>query len=156
VQQTALNLNASVVFKVGSYGTATSIPAGALVDEFRVYNRRLDSTEIAATWNHTLPHTATGLSLQNNEMPSGYALEQNFPNPFNPSTTIAYSIPKDGHVEMRIFDVIGRETATLVDRFQQAGKYRASFDASSLPSGVYIYRLMSSGFVATRRMVLVR
>ncbi len=156
VAQSQLNLTAAVVFKVGGYGTAAAIGAGWLVDEFRVYSRALDSAEIAATWNHTLPHTVTGVVSNINETPSGYRLSQNYPNPFNPSTTILYSIPEGGNVELKIFDVLGREVKSLVNQFQNSGSYKITFDASGLPSGVYTYRLSTGTFTESKKMILIK
>jgi hypothetical protein len=156
VTQPALNLTASVVFKVGSYGSASSIPVGALVDEFRVYSRKLDSAEIAATWNHTLPYTATAVLPGDNTLPSLYTLGQNYPNPFNPSTTIVYSIPVDGQVDLKVYDMIGREVDVLVHQSQRAGNHRVTFDGSHLAAGVYVYRLMSGRFSATQRLILLK
>jgi hypothetical protein len=76
-------------------------------------------------------------------IPGEFYLAQNFPNPFNPSTTIEYSVPKAAFVSMRMYDILGREVATLVDEKKQPGTYQLSWDASMIPSGVYFYRLQS-------------
>jgi len=154
--QSALNLTAAAVFKVGGYGTSSAIGVGWLMDEFRVYKRALDTAEIAATWNHTLPYTFVGVVTQNYEVPSVYKLEQNYPNPFNPSTTILYSIPVEGNVELQIFNMLGQNVETLVNNFQKAGNYKATFDGANLPSGVYTYRLTSGNFIETRKMILIK
>jgi hypothetical protein len=156
VAQAALNLSATVPFKVGSYGTATSIPVGAMVDEFRFYNRALDSAEIAATWNHALPHTVTGVSLQIDEIPSGYGLEQNYPNPFNPITTIKYDLPKESQVTLKLFNILGQEVATLVNEEQKAGYKSVDWDGSNVSSGVYFYRMQAGDFMQTRKLVLLK
>jgi hypothetical protein len=85
-----------------------------------------------------------------------YALDQNFPNPFNPVTTISYALPQDGLVLLKIYDALGREVSTLVNEFKQTGRYTASFDASKLSSGVYIYKLTSGKYTATKKMMLVK
>jgi hypothetical protein len=90
----------------------------------------------------------------NNQVPQAYSLEQNYPNPFNPVTTINYAIPKAGKVELKIYDVLGREVAVLVNEFKQAGSYKADFDASNLASGVYLYTLRSGDFTASKKMIL--
>lgn len=90
------------------------------------------------------------------ELPSGYGLNQNFPNPFNPSTVISYQVPVSGAVSLRVFDVLGREVATLVDGPVHAGNHQARFDASGLPSGVYFYTLDAGDFTTTKRMLLIR
>lgn len=88
--------------------------------------------------------------------PIDFALEQNYPNPFNPTTTINYSIPEAGNVEMKVYDVLGNEVATLVNEEKTPGNYIANFDASSLASGLYIYTLRSNNFVQTKKMILMK
>ena len=85
-----------------------------------------------------------------------YSLAQNYPNPFNPSTRISYQIPSDGNVSLKIYDVLGAEVMTLVNTAQAQGRYEVSFDASQLSSGVYIYRIQSNDYVASRKMMLLK
>lgn len=85
-----------------------------------------------------------------------YTLNQNFPNPFNPATKISYSIKEDGFVSLKIYDNLGREVKTLVSETQSAGKHNADFDATDLPSGMYIYTIRSGNYVQTRKMVLLK
>ncbi|HTY58526.1 MAG TPA: alpha-amylase family glycosyl hydrolase [Bacteroidota bacterium] len=89
-------------------------------------------------------------------VPRHFALEQNYPNPFNPATTITYEIRTAGEVTLKVYDLLGREVATLANGYQSAGTYTASFDASRLSSGVYFYRLQSGSFVNTKKMVLAK
>jgi hypothetical protein len=96
-------------------------------------------------------------SIQSKEkLPSEYQLSQNFPNPFNPETTISYSIPKSEHVTLKVFDLLGREVATLVDEFKQAGTYKTNFNASGLTSGVYFYQLGAGSFVQTKKLMVLK
>jgi len=99
---------------------------------------------------------ATGVGRPGNDVPAGYALDQNFPNPFNPSTVIPYSIAKSGHVELLVRDMLGRTVATLVNGVQSAGSHEATFNASNLASGVYFYSLRSGEFYKTRSLVLLK
>jgi hypothetical protein len=85
-----------------------------------------------------------------------YSLAQNYPNPFNPSTTIKYEIPNAGNVSLKIYDVLGAEVMTLVNTSQAQGRYEVKFDASQLSSGVYIYRIQSNDYVASRKMILLK
>lgn len=86
-----------------------------------------------------------------------FELLQNYPNPFNPSTTIKYQVEKYSRISLKIYDVVGREIATLLNEKQGPGEYSITYDASRLPSGVYFYRLVSSaGFTETRKMLLVK
>ena len=91
-----------------------------------------------------------------NSTPREFALSQNYPNPFNPSTIINYQIPKDGLVIVKVYDLIGKEVATLVNDYKPAGSYSVSFNASKLASGMYIYQLQSNGAVSTRKMLLIK
>lgn len=104
-------------------------------------------------------HSDWGLEVDENPnepLPDKFNLSQNYPNPFNPSTTINYTIPERGQVELKVYDVLGREIATLVKKEQQAGSYEVRFDASKLTSGIYFYKLQSAGFVESRKMVLLK
>jgi len=97
----------------------------------------------------------------NNETPDKYELSQNFPNPFNPSTTISYSIPKNVKSEMSkvkliVYDILGNEVATLVNELKNAGFYEVSFDGSKLSSGTYFYTLQSGNFTETKKLLLLK
>ncbi len=89
-------------------------------------------------------------------IPSDYSLCQNYPNPFNPATKIKYSIPAGQKVELKIFDLLGREINTLVNEYKPAGHYEAEFDAGSLSSGVYLYRLTTGKYSETKKMLLIK
>lgn len=98
------------------------------------------------------------------ELPINYELAQNYPNPFNPSTRIRYTIPsviaggtnQSKLVTLKVFDILGNEVATLVDEEKEPGIYEVEFSADNLASGIYIYRLQSSGFSDTKKMILLR
>jgi len=103
----------------------------------------------------------SNITLQKNNAesknnPDVYTLFNNYPNPFNPTTTISYSIPKGSFVTLKIYDVLGREVKTLVNKFQTKGKYNVTFNASSLASGVYIYRMKAGNFAASKKLILMR
>jgi len=85
-----------------------------------------------------------------------FAINQNYPNPFNPSTTINYQIPVSGNVELKVFDILGNEVATLVNQIQNAGTHSVNFDASNLSSGTYIYTIKSGSFFKSNKMMLVK
>jgi len=89
-------------------------------------------------------------------LPHTFELGQNYPNPFNPTTLISYQLPVASEVSLKVYDVLGREVATLVSGRQEAGRYSVSFNAASLSSGVYFYRLQAGNFVATKKMMLVK
>ncbi len=88
--------------------------------------------------------------------PTKYSLEQNYPNPFNPTTTIEFSIPKDANVTLKIFDVLGKEVATLVNDQKAAGTYILNWNASNFSSGLYFYRVTAGEFTDTKKMFLVK
>ena len=85
-----------------------------------------------------------------------FELFQNYPNPFNPTTKISYTIPEGGNVTLKVFDLLGSEVAELVNGETEAGNYEINFDASLLPSGVYIYKLQAGDFVETKKMILIK
>jgi len=89
-------------------------------------------------------------------LPTTFRLEQNYPNPFNPVTTIKFSIPKDSYVELKLYDILGKEVATLVSDPYRAGEYRVDFNASNLPSGTYFYRITAGNFMETKKMILLK
>jgi hypothetical protein len=91
-----------------------------------------------------------------NTLPPNSLLAQNYPNPFNPTTTINYQLPTQAHVTLKIFDVLGREVATLVNKVEEAGYKSVNFDASKLPSGVHFYRIQAGSFVQTNKMLLMK
>ncbi|MCL4548222.1 MAG: T9SS type A sorting domain-containing protein [Bacteroidetes bacterium] len=89
------------------------------------------------------------------EIPDGYAVT-NYPNPFNPTTTINYQLPENGFVTIKVYDVLGKEVATLVNENKSAGYYNVNFDASKLTSGVYIYTISANGFIQSKKMLLMK
>ena len=99
---------------------------------------------------------ATGVDPARGGIPVAYSLDQNDPNPFNPSTEISYTIAEQGFVTLKVYDLVGREVETLVQEVQSPGRYLASFDAADHATGVYFYRLTSGQFTAIKKMVLVK
>jgi Tol biopolymer transport system component len=108
----------------------------------------------AVRWSRT-QNLATGLQVTA-EVPGGFVLGQNYPNPFNPTTSVEFRVSGFGFVALKVFDVLGREVATLVDEVRQAGAHTVRWDASSLPSGVYYYRLQAGAFTQSRKMVFLK
>ncbi len=93
--------------------------------------------------------------LTDGETPTDYSIS-NHPNPFNPTTTINYQLPKDGMVTIKVYDIIGKEAATLVNEQKSAGYYKVDFDASRLTSGVYIATIQASGFNKSIKLLLTK
>ena len=88
--------------------------------------------------------------------PTDFELFQNYPNPFNPTTTISYGIPDAGTVHLTVYDNLGREVATVVNEYKNAGYYQANFDAGKLSSGMYFYKLQAGNFTSVRKMQMVK
>ena len=104
----------------------------------------------------SLNNVKVDINLGLNTIPIVYSLSQNYPNPFNPSTTINYAIQKQGNVILIIFDVLGREISTLVNKEQPQGNYEIEFDASNLTSGIYFYSMKAGEFYNTKKLILLK
>ncbi len=94
--------------------------------------------------------------IQTTEIPNYYSLAQNYPNPFNPSTSIKFSVPKPSNVLLKVYDILGKEVATLVNELRQPGFHTVDFDASQLASGIYFYRIEAGDYNAVKKMMLVK
>ena len=132
-------------------GTHPSEPAGT----WKVAHMLLDffmTDETTRSW--FLQQTTSAESEHPN--PRDFHLSQNYPNPFNPSTAISYELSAAGLVSLKVFDILGREVATLVNEQKQAGTYSTTWDASHLSGGVYLYRLQAGDFTETKRLVLLK
>jgi hypothetical protein len=90
------------------------------------------------------------------ELPSTFSLSQNYPNPFNPATTIRYKLPERNKVLLTVYNTLGQQVARLVDQEIEPGHHEITFDASHLPSGVYIYRLQAGSFVESKKLLLLK
>ncbi len=130
------------------------IPGGAKRVVVQVRNLKgdligvLDSVDVS--------QLLASVEMKNARLPSEFRLEQNFPNPFNPSTVIRYQLPGTVHISLKVFDVLGRCVETLVEKQQGSGVHSAEFDASHLPSGVYVCRLVAGTYTEARKMLLIK
>lgn len=129
-----------------------------VLDDIRIYDYGLSLEEI-----HNLYDIKTSVEYLKDERPSEFNLSQNYPNPFNSTTRISWQSPIRSHQSIKVFDVLGNETATIVDKEMEAGYHTVDFDASSpalggqaLPSGIYFYRIITGNFISTKKMVLIR
>jgi hypothetical protein len=128
---------------------------------FRVYpwyagaasNSKYVYTQLAEIKGST---TVVSAVREEGVLPQAFQLAQNYPNPFNPTTTIQFSIAQKSHVVLDVFNILGQSVARLVDGELSVGSYHATFDASRLSSGVYLYRLQAGDFVRTQKMVLMK
>ncbi len=120
-----------------------------------------DSIVFAGTWaegvwSRSLSNIPTDIYEKGYQIISEFSLSQNYPNPFNPSTIISYSIPKEGIVTLKVYDILGREIARLVNEEKAAGKYMVNFKGDDLSSGIYFYSLNTNGNVITKKMLLLK
>lgn len=100
--------------------------------------------------------SAIGVQPISSNIPKRFALSQNYPNPFNPATNINFDLPKGENVKLVIYNMLGQEVKTLINEYKAAGSYKVDFDASSLSSGTYLYRLTAGDNVDTKKMILVK
>jgi hypothetical protein len=106
-------------------------------------------------YSYTVSPTATAVESET-ILPETISLEQNCPNPFNPTTAISYQLSATSFVTLRVFDLLGREVATLVDQQIEAGKHTVQWNASNVPAGVYFYQMRVNGSVFTRKAVVLK
>ena len=99
---------------------------------------------------------ATAIAGEPEVIPTDFELQQNYPNPFNPATIIRYAVPRESHVTVAVYNLVGQQVATLVDERQTPGYHTVSFDAGGLPSGVYLYRFSAAGTTFSRKMLLLK
>ncbi|MFV1883134.1 MAG: T9SS type A sorting domain-containing protein [Balneola sp.] len=113
-----------------------------------------DYEEVVEVLENELALLITSSETEN--LPSSFKLNQNYPNPFNPSTTISYQLDSPREVSLEIFNALGQRVTTLVDGFQPSGEQTVTWNATSVPSGVYLYRLSAGNTVLTKRMILIK
>lgn len=143
---------------VPGYGTTTEVHHYSFVDESMLpgnYQYRLKQVDFDGTFEYSNIIEVTV------NAPTKFSLEQNFPNPFNPTTKIKYSIPSNvkgemSNVTLKVFDVLGNEVATLMDREKSPGTYEVDFDGTGLPSGIYFYQLKAGSYIETKKMLLLK
>ena len=107
-------------------------------------------------WRISLYQLLTANKDEQSRLTNNFSLSQNYPNPFNPSTIINYSIPKSSFVSIKVYNVLGKEVATLVNEQKSAANYSVQFNGSDLSSGVYFYRMEVGGFVETKKLILMK
>ncbi len=168
-----LNLNGSKIYYAG---TSTGLYAATtlngmsttwvqqgtdnigMIDAETIDTRDLDGTVAVGTFGNGVYSTQfsiTGIQEVKN-IPQTYSLLQNYPNPFNPTTTITYQLPKTENIKLNIYNILGEEVKTLIDRNESAGVYHVKFDGSNFASGVYFYRLQAGNFIATKKLILLK
>lgn len=134
-----------------SIGLPNVYVTGFAADNGILYASTLNNT----VWKRPISEL-TGINETEGEIPIVFSISQNYPNPFNPVTTINYSIAEPSHVEIKIYDMLGREVKTLISESQSRGKYNIQFDATSLPSGIYIYSIQAGQFRDSKKVILLK
>ena len=123
----------------------------------RIYDINAGNTGTLLNWSIGIKYSSqVSVKKEENTVANNYMLYQNYPNPFNPSTNIRFDIPKSTRVSLKIYDLAGREVASLVNEFLNKGSYSVNYNASSLPSGVYFYRLETYDFSSAKKMILLK
>jgi hypothetical protein len=153
IQRMSINGEFEQIGFLPGYGTTTEPQSYSYIDsklETGSYTYRLKQIDFDGSYEYSKEINAEV------EIPLAYSLEQNYPNPFNPSTKISYSIPEDGYVKLSVYNLLGEEVATIVNAYQKADRYEVSFNASGLSSGVYVYKIESVNYSATRKLVLMK
>ena len=139
---------------VQGFGTTTESKSYSFIDENvreGIYKYRLKQIDFDGTCKYS-DEVEIIVESTSNE----FVLDQNYPNPFNPTTTINYSLKDNSQVSLKIFNTLGEEIKTLVNEIKPAGNFQVEFDASELPSGVYIYRMQAGDFVSTKKMLMLK
>jgi len=136
----------------GSYTVSASISTYSSTQSSTTYDPSSGSTTVQ---NFTMSNSSvTAVQNSSSNLPTRYQLDNNYPNPFNPSTIIGFTIPMTTHVRLDIYNILGQKVAELVNSTMSAGTYKISFDASKLSSGVYLYRLETNNFTSVKKMIL--
>ena len=107
-------------------------------------------------WSYTWAEDWVLDAGNDGQVVTNYSLSQNYPNPFNPTTQIHYSIEKSGNVSLKVYDVLGRQVAELVNTNQAPGQYTVNFNGESFASGVYLFKIESGSFTETKKMILMK
>lgn len=136
---------------------SADLPYLGSIHEITIFNKALSDEEVVFLYNAGVNGFPTS-SVKNKEvqLPKEFSLSQNYPNPFNPTTAISYTLKQSGQVRLTVFDLSGKEVATLVDGFQDPGNYDIVFNAHDLTSGVYCYQLQTETGVLSKKMILMK
>jgi hypothetical protein len=149
----------SPIFDTITTSTQIAIPPGIL-NFMTVYYWRLSIINCAGTgqWSAiwVFVTNSTGINLYSSEVPTEFKLHNNFPNPFNPTTKIRFDLPKSSNVKVSVYDVIGKENATLVNENLSIGKFEVEWNAKNNSSGIYFYKLSTDDFTEVKRCVLIK
>jgi hypothetical protein len=149
-------------YTAGSWATFSAALVSAKNVKAQNYSYSLSADTSLGVAKNNLKIAIDGLvttgvaDIVNGNAPTAYALSQNYPNPFNPTTIISYQLPISGNVSITVYDMTGREIATLFAGVRTAGSYTATFSSTGLASGVYMYQMKAGNFVETKRLVVLK
>ena len=133
-----------VEIKIESYNTY--LTEKTMVDSVYMIGMKLNEEYIGSTY----------FQISSTKPATDFKLEQNYPNPFNPTTKIEYSIPKNSLVTLKVYDMLGREVATLVNEEKSIGNYNVEFNGNGLSSGIYFYKFQAGDYTTVKKMILVK
>jgi hypothetical protein len=145
---------------VDSAGLVDTTVGGPTLQSYKIYFWRVRALNAlgSSVWSDVFRFRTVQVSAIEEQpgVPSTYSLSQNYPNPFNPMTTIRFAVPVQARVVIKVYDVLGRDEATLVDNEMPVGTYSVTWNAAGAASGMYFYRMTAGSYVETRRMMLLR
>lgn len=137
-------------------GDPTDIGVVAVRQGSNTPTSTIDGIRVSTNWGLTVTGTPTSIQKEGNIIPNDFSLDQNYPNPFNPSTSISFAVSQPGNYSLKVYDILGKEVATLVNEQLSAGKYKFNFNASNLASGTYIYKLTGNNVNLSQKMLLLK
>ena len=152
---------AGVYVTTNNGGNWTNVTSNLSSNSYVAFSSVLSDADLyvgggPGVWKRPISEIIVSVSTPSSEIPSAYTLAQNYPNPFNPNSIIRYELPMQSHVSLKVFDMLGREVATLVNDVKQPGEYAVTFDGSDLVSGVYFYRLDAGNFTSVKKLLLLK
>jgi hypothetical protein len=143
-----------------NFAAALTAAQAAMAED---YSASVSAAEALGEARHTLQAAVeglvkivTGVETPDNGSPKSFVLGQNYPNPFNPATWINYSVPQNGYISLKVYNLLGEEVATLFEGSQLAGNYVVSFDGTQLVNGVYLYQLKANNYKETKKLTLLK
>jgi hypothetical protein len=154
---TELITNGTKTYSSGSYTYSFNYTAPSSAGSQTLYATGLSST--SAGWNFAPNKTisvVTSTGVSNNPVHYEWSLDQNYPNPFNPSSFIKFSIPQNEFVTLKVYNILGKEVATLINESKAPGNYDIKFDGGKLASGIYLYKITAGSFTQTDKMILMK
>ncbi len=157
IERSTNNLLNFVVIDTVGVGDSTYIDSLVTIGNMYFYRIKSFMGDNYSAYESTLTGViVTDVEKIDNDIPKSYFLSQNYPNPFNPSTIIRYQLPVKSKVSLKVYDILGKEVASLVNEEQSAGNYKINFSFSNLASGIYFYRIQAGKFTQSKKMILLK